>query len=142
MHYCEHSFPTLCFILFCFVTIVEHNIFTTFTRVQIFKYCLQYYICGKPSVKVTKFIILMNILIKTFRLILFCVCNILFKCCKFRTNLNHFLRFHSQYEMLLKCYILILWFYLKTFQNLYCQGSVFYCNYFPYFHQQSFFSSS
>ena len=53
--------------------------------------------------------------------------------------LTHFLRFSSPYQMLLKGYLLILSFCLKTFQNLYCQGSVFYYNYFPYFYQRSFF---
>ena len=140
MHCCEHSFPTSCFIFFCFLTIVENKIFITSTRVQIFKYCFQYYICGKPNVMVTKFIILKNMLIKTFKLITFCVFNILSAASSERT-LTHFLRFHSQYEMLLKGYLLILWFCLNTFQNLYCQGSVFYYNYFPYFHQRSFYFS-
>lgn len=42
-------------------------------------------------------------------------------------------------SVLLKGCFLILWFYLKTFKNLYCHGSVFQSNYFPYFHQQRLF---
>ena len=148
MYCCEHLFPTLSFIFFCFLTIVEHNLFTTFTRVQIFIYCLQYYICGKASVMVTKFIILKNILIKTFRLITFCDLTFCLSAASSeRTLTNSFFKvsfwISNPSKGYLFIYLFILSFCLRTFQNLYCQGSVSYNNYFPYFlnyfHQRGFF---
>lgn len=125
-------------VFLCFLRTAEHSIFISFTRFQKLKNCLQYYICGKPAVVVIKFIFLKNIPINTFGLITFCVFKTLFKCFKFRMNLDQ-LVFKLLTLGITKGLFLILWFYLKTFKNLYCHGSVFQFNYFPYFHQQIYF---